>query len=125
MLEKRAKQIHRWSMARKRKRPALRQFFYGLRYRIGEGMLRGFVRVLPHCPAWLVLSYMRFMARVAFFFLAGYRKRMEENLVAAFGNDLSTQERKALVWAAWLSFARGVLDTTQVMHYSKERVVST
>jgi KDO2-lipid IV(A) lauroyltransferase len=125
MLEKRAKQIHRWSMARKRKRPALRQFFYGLRYRIGEGMLRGFVRVLPHCPAWLVLSYMRFMARVAFFFLPGYRKRMEENLVAAFGNDLSTQERKALVWAAWLSFARGVLDTTQVMHYSKERVVST
>lgn len=112
-------------MARKRKRPALRHFFYGLRYRIGEHMLRGFVRVLPRLPAWLVLSYTRFMARVAFLLLSRYRKRMEENLTLAFGNDISAQERMALVWAAWLSFARGVLDTTQVMHYSKERILAT
>jgi KDO2-lipid IV(A) lauroyltransferase len=112
-------------MARKRKRPALRHFFYGLRYRIGEHMLRGFVRVLPCLPAWLVLSYTRFMARVAFLLLSRYRKRMEENLTLAFGNDISAQERMALVWAAWLSFARGVLDTTQVMHYSKERILAT
>jgi len=112
-------------MARKRKRPALRRFFYGLRYRIGEHMLRGFVRILPRLPAWLVLSYMRFMARVAFLLLSSYRRRMEENLTLAFGNDISTQERMALVWAAWLSFARGVLDTTQVMHYSKDRILAT
>ena len=78
-------------------------------------MVRGFVGVLPHCPAWLVLSYTRFMARVAFFLLSSYRKRMEENLTVAFGNDISTQERKALVWAAWLSFARGVLDTPYIL----------
>ncbi len=112
-------------MARRPKRPPLRQFFYSLRYRVGEHMLRGFVRVLPYFSPWLVLSYMRFMARASFFLLSTYRKRMEENLTAAFGNDLSTQERKALVWAAWLSFARGVLDTTQVMHYSKEHILST
>jgi KDO2-lipid IV(A) lauroyltransferase len=88
-------------------------------------MLRGFVRVLPRLPAWLVLSYTRFMARVAFLLLSRYRKRMEENLTLAFGNDISAQERMALVWAAWLSFARGVLDTTQVMHYSKERILAT
>ena len=112
-------------MARKRKRPAVRQFFYGLRYRIGEHMLRSFVRVLPHVPAGLVLAYTRFMARVAFVLLASYRKRMEENLAVALGANVSTQERKALVWAAWLSFARGVLDTTQVIHYSKERILGT
>ena len=112
-------------MARRRKRPPVRQFFYSLRYRVGEHVLRGFVRVLPLFSPWLVLSYMRFMARASFLFLSTYRKRMEENLVAVFGNDLSAQERKALVWAAWLSFARGLLDTTQVMHYSKEHILST
>jgi len=112
-------------MARKRKRPALKQFFYNLRYRIGEHMLRGFVRALPHAPAWLVLSYTRFMARVAFFLLSSYRKRMDENLTAVFGNEISAQERMNLIRAAWLSFARGVLDTTQVMHFSKERILST
>ena len=112
-------------MARRRKRPPVRQFFYSLRYRVGEHVLRGFVRVLPLFSPRLVLSYMRFMARASFLFLSTYRKRMEENLVAVFGNDLSAQERKALVWAAWLSFARGLLDTTQVMHYSKEHILST
>jgi len=65
------------------------------------------------------------MARVAFFLLSSYRKRMDENLTAVFGNEISAQERMNLIRAAWLSFARGVLDTTQVMHFSKERILST
>ncbi|MGH7852739.1 MAG: lysophospholipid acyltransferase family protein [Candidatus Binatia bacterium] len=112
-------------MARKRKQPVLRRFFYGLKYRVGEHALRGFVRVLPLFPAWFMLLYTRFMASVAFFLLSSYRKRMEENLAAVFGNDISAQQRKALVWAVWLSFARGVLDTTQVMYYSQDRILST
>jgi KDO2-lipid IV(A) lauroyltransferase len=61
---------------------------------------------------------------MAFLLLSDYRQRMEENLAAAFGDEMSIPERKALVRAAWVSFARGVLDTTQVMHYSKDRILS-
>jgi Kdo2-lipid IVA lauroyltransferase/acyltransferase len=111
-------------MRKKRKRQSPR-FFYGLRYRLGEHALRGFIQILPHLPARLVLSYTRFMARAAFFLLWRYRKRMEENLALVFGDEISPQQRKALVWAAWMSFARGVLDTTQAMHYSKERILSS
>ncbi len=101
------------------------QFFYDLRYRVGEHVLRRVVQVLPHLPAWLVESYARFMARLSHMLLWKYRKRMEENLASVFGNDLSPRERKALIWAAWLSLARGVLDTILVMYYSRERILAT
>lgn len=110
-------------MARKRRRP--QQFLYGLRYRVGEYVMRTFVRVLPLFPDWWVLAYTRFMAKVTFLLLSSYRNRMEENLEAAFGNQYTAQERTAMVREAWFNFARGVLNTTQIMHYSKERILAT
>jgi Kdo2-lipid IVA lauroyltransferase/acyltransferase len=112
-------------MSKKRRRSDSAQFLYGLRYRLGEHALRWFVQGLPYLPPRLVLAYTRFMARVTFTFLWNYRKRMNENVALVFGDEISGRERKALVWAAWLSFARGVLDTTEVMHFSKERILAT
>jgi KDO2-lipid IV(A) lauroyltransferase len=65
------------------------------------------------------------MARLSHMLLWKYRKRMEENLASVFGNDLSPRERRALIWAAWLSLARGVLDTILVTYYSRERILAT
>lgn len=112
-------------MAGKGKRSAASRFFYGLRYRFGEYALRGFVEGLPRLPDRLVLSCLRFLARVTFVLLWRYRERMEENVAAVYGKDISLRERNSLVWSAWLSFARGVLDATQVLHYSRERILST
>jgi KDO2-lipid IV(A) lauroyltransferase len=123
-LEKRDEQLHTWLMARK-KQSAIRKFIYNLRYRFGEYALRSFVRGLPFVPTWLLSSYVRFVAGVTFVVLWKYRRRMHENLAAACGDAISTEERKAIVWAAWLNFARSVLDTTRVMHWSKNRIVST
>ena len=110
--------------SKKGRRPESRRFLYGLRYWLGEHALRWFVRILPYLPQRLVLAYTWLMARGAFIVLSSYRKRMYENITAVFGDEFSEPERKALVWAAWLSFARGVLDTTQVMHYSKGQILS-
>jgi Kdo2-lipid IVA lauroyltransferase/acyltransferase len=123
-LEKRPKQFHTWLMARKRKRPTIQRFFYSLRYRFGEYALRSFMRVLPLLPAWFLSSYTRFMARMTFVLLWKYRQRMSENVAAAFGDGISTEERKAMVWAAWLNFAHGMLDATQMMHWSKNQILS-
>jgi lauroyl/myristoyl acyltransferase len=111
-------------MSRKGRRSAVRQFLYGLRYRAGEHALRCFVQVLPSLPPRLVLAFTRFMARVSFIVLSNYRRRMCENVAAVFGDEISERERKAMVWAAWLSFARGVLDTIEVMHHSKEQILA-
>jgi len=108
----------------KRRRSESRRLLYRLRYRLGEQVLRWFIQSLPYLPPRLVFAFTRFMARVAFIVLSGYRKRMHENIASVFGDEFSEPERKALVWAAWLSFARGVLDTTQVMHYSREQILS-
>src|SRR6185503_3063241 len=112
------------AMRKKRRRPKSRRFLYGLRYRLGEHVLRCFVRLLPNLPEGLVLAFTRFTARIAFMLLRSYRKRMHENIAAVFGKEISERERKALVWAAWLSFTRGVLDTTQAMHCSKEQILA-
>jgi KDO2-lipid IV(A) lauroyltransferase len=88
-------------------------------------MLRAFVAVLPYFPGWFVLFYTRLLTRTTFFLCASYRKRMEENLAAALGHETSAQERNAMVWAAWTSFARSLLDTSRIMHYSKECIRST
>jgi KDO2-lipid IV(A) lauroyltransferase len=34
-------------------------------------------------------------------------------------------ERKALAWRAWRNFARTVLDTTAIMHCSKQKIIAT
>jgi KDO2-lipid IV(A) lauroyltransferase len=70
--------------------------------------------------------FARFMARVTYWLLWRYRKRMEENVAEVFANENPAAiGRKALVWRAWLNFTRGVLDTTAAMHFSKEQIRST
>src|SRR5437899_6123 len=112
--------------SRKRKqKSSLGPFFYGLRYRIGEYALRSFVAALPWIPYRLLLLFTDFWAWVTFGCLWKYRTRMEENIAMALGQSIRNPvERKALVWRAWKNFARGVLATTAVMHFSKARIVS-
>ena len=112
-------------MSKRGRRRKPRRFLYGLRYRLGEHALRWFVRLLPFLPPAMVLFFTRLMARVSFVALSSYRRRMGENVAFVFGNEISEEQKKALVWSAWLSFARGVLDTTQVMHYSRQQILAT
>jgi Kdo2-lipid IVA lauroyltransferase/acyltransferase len=101
-------------------------FFHRVRYRIGEYSLRGLIGLLPWVPyPWLV-SFTTFGAWITFRLLWKYRKRMEENVVTALGDEIVNRaDRKALIWRAWKNFARGVLETCAVMHLSKESIVST
>ena len=108
----------------KRRRSPAEQFFYDLRYRIGEYALRGFIATLPHIPFGLVERFTYGVAWLSFRLMAQYRRRMEENITLTLGQQVaSVAERKKLVWRAWKNFARGVLDTTAIMHYSKEQIV--
>ena len=111
---------------RKKQKSRLAQFSYALRYRVGEYAVRGFIAALPLIPFGLLLRFTNLLAWVAFGFLRTYRTRMEENLVAALGQEIhAPSERKALVWRAWKNFARGVLDTTAVMHFSRGKILAT
>ena len=65
------------------------------------------------------------MAWLTFIVLWKYRKRMMENVVSALGEEIhDPRQQRALVWRAWLNFARGVLDTTAAMHFSKGEIIS-
>lgn len=112
-------------MPRKKSGSAPGRFFYALRYRAGEYALRAFVEGSPYVPyRWLML-FAHFAARATFWLLWRYRKRMEENVAEVFAGEIpAAGARKALVWRAWLNFTRGVLDTTAVMHFSKEQILS-
>jgi KDO2-lipid IV(A) lauroyltransferase len=47
---------------------------------------------------------------------------MEENVAIALGDKITSErERKDLVWRAWRNFAIGILDTSAVVHFSKEQ----
>jgi len=123
-----AKGLHKLDMVpqrrRKKKKPLLRRFFYALRYRIGEYAVRGFVAVLPWVPYRLLVSYTSFTAWVTFGLLRQYRKRMVENVSMALSKEFpSPEQRKTLVWRAWQNFARGVLETSAVMHFPKEKII--
>jgi KDO2-lipid IV(A) lauroyltransferase len=112
-------------MAQIGRRAGLAALFYDLRYRFGEYALRGFIRCLPFIPFRAVELFTSVMARLTFFLIWRYRERMEMNIGAALGREIrDPAERKALVWQAWRNFARTVLDTTAIMHYSKEEIVA-
>jgi Kdo2-lipid IVA lauroyltransferase/acyltransferase len=112
-------------MARPKRKSAFRQFLYDFRYRCGEYALRGFIDFLPYVPQWSILAFTRLMAWLTFVVLWKYRKRMEENVATVLGTEIpDPQTRKALVWRAWLNFARGVVDTTTVMHFSQAKIKS-
>lgn len=109
-------------MARRR----TRTFFHRLRYRIGEYALRGLIGLLAWIPYRLLVLSTSFWAWVSFGLLWQYRRRMEENVATALGDEIvSPADRKALTWRAWKNFARGVLETCEVMHLSREAIVST
>jgi len=126
-LAKLTKQIHKSFMAMlKRRRSPAGQFFYGLRYRIGEYALRGFIGCLPYLPFSVVERFTYLAAWLSFKLMAQYRRRMEENVALSLGAEITSgAEREDLVWRAWKNFARGVLDTTAIMHYSKERIIAS
>jgi KDO2-lipid IV(A) lauroyltransferase len=126
MLEKHAKGIHKSPMARRipRKPSPVKKFFYRLRYRAGAFSLRAFVTILPWIPyRWLVL-FVQWMSWVTFQLGLKYRSRMEANVAMALGNEFTNaSERRRLVWRAWKNFARGILDTTTMMHFSKDKII--
>ena len=113
-------------MPRRKTTTPVGQFFYWLRYRVGEYSLRGFVAIAPWVPyRWLVL-FASFFAWATFGVLRQYRRRMEDNVTRALGHQISKPaHRRALIWQAWKNFARGALETCTVMHLSNERVIST
>src|SRR5262249_29663683 len=103
----------------------IEQFFYDLRYRIGEYSMRAFIRFLACTPHWILNAVLFLSSRASFAILARYRSRMEANVALALGSEITDErERKALVWRAWQNFGRGVLDTTAIMHYSKEQYIA-
>jgi KDO2-lipid IV(A) lauroyltransferase len=111
---------------RRKKRSKIAQFFYSARYRMGEYALRAFIVALPWIPYRLLIRFTDFWAWVTFRGLWRYRRRMLANVSKALADTLSNPgERKALVWHAWKNFAQTVLETSAVMHFSKERIVST
>jgi Kdo2-lipid IVA lauroyltransferase/acyltransferase len=112
-------------MVRRKRRSAIGQILYNLRYRIGEYAQRGTVAALPYLPARFMELVTWFMARVTFVLLWKYRVRMHENLALALGSEISdAAERRVLVWRAWQSFARALLDTIAVLHDPPEKIVS-
>jgi KDO2-lipid IV(A) lauroyltransferase len=120
-------QIHKILMAqRKKRRSSIHQFVYDIRYRFGEYALRAFIGALPYVPFRVSSLFVSFMARVTFTLLWKYRARMEENVSLTLAVEIpKIDERKSLVWRSWRNFAQSVLDTMAVMHYSRQRIVST
>jgi Kdo2-lipid IVA lauroyltransferase/acyltransferase len=113
-------------LRRRKQKSLLGQLFYRLRYRIGEYSLRGFVTALPWIPYRVLLLFTDFWAWVTFGCLWKYRTRMEENISLALGESIDNpRDRRALLWRAWKNFARGVFETSAVMHFSKEKIIST
>ena len=112
-------------MARRSTQAVIGDFFHQVRYRTGEYALRGLIGLLPWIPYRLLVLSTSFWAWVSFSLLWQYRRRMEENVAAALGDQIvSPAERKALIWKAWTNVARGVLETCEVMDLSKEEIVS-
>ena len=88
--------------------------------------MRSFVAVLPWMPYRLLVLFTSFWAWLTFRAVWRYRVRMEENVAQAMGAEIATPAaRKKLVWRAWKNFARGVLDTSAVMYFSKEKIIAT
>jgi len=82
--------------------------------------------VLPWIPYRLLVWYTSMCAWLTFAAFWKYRARMEENLSMAMAKEFPTpNDRKSLTWRAWKNFSRGVLETSAVMHFTKERIVTT
>lgn len=81
--------------------------------------------VSPWIPYRMLVWYTSVCAWLAFVAFWKYRKRMEENLSMAMAKEFPTaNDRKGLIWRAWKNFSRGVLETSAVIHFTKEQIVS-
>ncbi len=88
--------------------------------------MRGLIAILPWVPYRWLVRFTSLGAWITFWLLWKYRRRMEENVATALGDEIvNPADRKALIWKAWKNFARGVLETCAVLHLSKETIVST
>jgi Kdo2-lipid IVA lauroyltransferase/acyltransferase len=113
-------------MAQRKTRSPAGLFFYRLRYRIGEHALRILVGIFPWVPYRLLVLFTSFWAWVTFGLLWRYRRRMLENVSTALGAEIiRPAARRALIWQAWQNFARGVLESCAVVHFSKDKIRST
>lgn len=103
-----------------------RRFFYGFRYRIGEYLLRGFVRLFPWVPPRLMLSLTALASRLTFVLLWKYRRRMEENMASVMAGELRTrQEIRRLARAAWDNLVRGIYEAIAAIHSTREGIRSS
>ncbi len=110
---------------RKRKRSALSQFFYNLRYGLGAYILRVFILVLGLLPDRLVVSASTFWAWITHKLLWTYRIRMEENIATVAGDRFPDKaERKAMVWRVWKSFTRGLFEAGALIVFPKEAIIA-
>jgi KDO2-lipid IV(A) lauroyltransferase len=113
-------------MARQQRRSWIGQFFYDLRYRFGEYVQRGAVAASPYIPRWFIELFISVMARVTYVLLWKYRVRMQENIAMALSTDFpDAPERNALIWRAWRSFTRAMLETVEVLHYPRGKIIAT
>jgi len=84
------------------------------------------VTLLPWVPYRLLVAYTSFNAWVTFGLLWQYRNRMVENVGMALSDQFPTlEQRKALAWRAWQNFARGILDTSAILHFPKQKIIDT
>ena len=104
----------------------MKQFFYSLRYRMGEYSLRGFIRVVPWLPRRLLFFITSGVVQLTIAILWKYRIRMEENISMVMGEEIrSPEERKALARAAWNNFTLTFYETIYALNLSKEKICST
>jgi Kdo2-lipid IVA lauroyltransferase/acyltransferase len=110
---------------RKKKRPAISQFFYRVRYGLGAYALRVFILVLGSLPDRLVVSSATFWAWITHKLLWKYRIRMEENIATVAGDCFPDKAgRKAMVWRVWRSFTRGLFEAGALIDSPKEAIIA-
>jgi Kdo2-lipid IVA lauroyltransferase/acyltransferase len=110
---------------RKKKRSAVSQLFYRLRYGLGAYILRVFILVLGSLPDRLVVSASTFWAWITHKLLWRYRIRMEENIATVAGDRFPDKaERKAMVWRVWKSFTRGLFEAGALIDSPKEAILA-
>src|SRR5574341_715721 len=112
-------------MARKQKNKSYRKILYWLRYRIGEGCLRGFVIVFPWIPQKLLTTFTSVASRLTYILLWKYRQRMQENLSRALGREfLEPEKRVELIRKAWRNFSKGFFDTAVSLYTNRDGILS-
>jgi hypothetical protein len=107
----------------KRRRTPAGQFFYDLRYRVGEYALRGFIACLPYVPFSVVERFTYLAAWLSFKLLAQYRRRMAENALTLGKQITSEAERK--VGLTRLEKLRRACSIPQRLCTFEERIIAT